>query len=205
MAARRCVGNPALPMERRIQRQRPVSRCCRDGRQCPAQILPYHGPEATGRDSAGHATACSAAVLWAILSADQRSVPIRGRQHVPPDSLDTRRPVVHNPFPALADRVTDRRLDDAALDVLFREARTHSTWLADVIPRARLRDIYELKKWGPTSVNGVACSRSGHDVSQRCSGPRVEPRDRGRSGTGAGNRPGTVELSVIPGGAVWPI
>ncbi|MEQ1573248.1 MAG: malonic semialdehyde reductase [Vicinamibacterales bacterium] len=55
---------------------------------------------------------------------------------------------------ALADRVTDRRLDDAALDVLFREARTHNAWSTDAVPLARLRDIYELMKWGPTSVNG---------------------------------------------------
>jgi 3-hydroxypropanoate dehydrogenase len=52
------------------------------------------------------------------------------------------------------DALTSRRLDDSALDVLFRGARTYNVWRSEPIPEARLRDIYELMKWGPTSANG---------------------------------------------------
>src|SRR5260370_29622417 len=41
-----------------------------------------------------------------------------------------------------------------ALDQLFREARTHSTWLPDPVPVELLRKIYELARLGPTSANG---------------------------------------------------
>jgi 3-hydroxypropanoate dehydrogenase len=45
------------------------------------------------------------------------------------------------------------RVDDAALDTLFREARTHTKWLARPVSDDTLRDLYELLKWGPTSAN----------------------------------------------------
>jgi 3-hydroxypropanoate dehydrogenase len=45
-------------------------------------------------------------------------------------------------------------LDDAALDQLFRKARTHSYWLAKPVDDDTLRRLYELMKWGPTSANG---------------------------------------------------
>src|SRR5258707_3806289 len=41
-----------------------------------------------------------------------------------------------------------------ALDQLFREARTHSTWLPEPVPVELLRKIYELARLGPTSANG---------------------------------------------------
>jgi 3-hydroxypropanoate dehydrogenase len=41
-----------------------------------------------------------------------------------------------------------------ALDQLFREARTHSTWLPDPVPVELLRKAYELARLGPTSANG---------------------------------------------------
>ncbi|MFN6956025.1 MAG: malonic semialdehyde reductase [Acetobacteraceae bacterium] len=44
-------------------------------------------------------------------------------------------------------------LDDRALDRLFREARTHNKWTDRPVPDAKLRELYELLKWGPTSAN----------------------------------------------------
>jgi len=45
------------------------------------------------------------------------------------------------------------RLSDDALDRLFREARTHNTWLEESVSDEVLRELYELVKWGPTSAN----------------------------------------------------
>src|ERR1051326_3311861 len=39
------------------------------------------------------------------------------------------------------------------LDVLFRQARTHSTWLNRPVTDQTIRDIYDVMKWGPTSAN----------------------------------------------------
>jgi len=44
-------------------------------------------------------------------------------------------------------------LNDAALDQLFRSARTHSFWLPKPVSDDTLRRLYELMKWGPTSAN----------------------------------------------------
>ncbi len=44
-------------------------------------------------------------------------------------------------------------LNDAGLDLLFRNARTHNGWLAKPVSDDTLRRLYELMKWGPTSVN----------------------------------------------------
>jgi 3-hydroxypropanoate dehydrogenase len=44
-------------------------------------------------------------------------------------------------------------LDDAALDTLFREARTHAHWLEDPVSDDTLRQVYDLLKIGPTSAN----------------------------------------------------
>jgi len=46
-----------------------------------------------------------------------------------------------------------QKVDDAALDTLFREARTHSKWQKKPIPDETLRDLYEVLKWAPTSAN----------------------------------------------------
>jgi 3-hydroxypropanoate dehydrogenase len=45
------------------------------------------------------------------------------------------------------------RLDDKALDRLFREARTHGAWLDKGVSDETLRELYDLMKWGPTSAN----------------------------------------------------
>jgi 3-hydroxypropanoate dehydrogenase len=44
-------------------------------------------------------------------------------------------------------------LDEQAMDLLFRKARTHSAWLDRPVSDATLRQLYELMKWGPTSAN----------------------------------------------------
>jgi 3-hydroxypropanoate dehydrogenase len=45
------------------------------------------------------------------------------------------------------------RLDDKALDQLYREARTHNGWLNKPVADDVLRQLYDLMKWGPTSAN----------------------------------------------------
>ncbi|SBT03620.1 oxidoreductase subunit of the alternative pyrimidine degradation pathway [Candidatus Accumulibacter aalborgensis] len=40
-----------------------------------------------------------------------------------------------------------------ALDQLFISARTHNGFAAEPIPEATLRRLYDLMKWGPTSMN----------------------------------------------------
>ncbi len=49
--------------------------------------------------------------------------------------------------------VSPARLDDAAIDLLFRNARTHNGWLDRPVPEALLREAVEIAKIGPTSVN----------------------------------------------------
>jgi 3-hydroxypropanoate dehydrogenase len=44
-------------------------------------------------------------------------------------------------------------VDDAALDLLFRKARSHNGWLDKPVTDDLLRQLYELMKWGPTSAN----------------------------------------------------
>jgi 3-hydroxypropanoate dehydrogenase len=45
-------------------------------------------------------------------------------------------------------------ISQEALDQLFCEARTHSTWLPEPVPVELLRKAYELARLGPTSANG---------------------------------------------------
>lgn len=44
-------------------------------------------------------------------------------------------------------------IDDAALDQLFREARTQNKWTDRPVPEAKLREMYDLLKLAPTSAN----------------------------------------------------
>jgi 3-hydroxypropanoate dehydrogenase len=44
-------------------------------------------------------------------------------------------------------------LSDAALDRIFREARTHKYWRDKEVTDAQLHALYDLMKWGPTSAN----------------------------------------------------
>lgn len=46
-----------------------------------------------------------------------------------------------------------KALDDAALDLLFRDARSYNRWLPEPLPHEMLHALYDLLKLGPTSVN----------------------------------------------------
>ncbi len=45
------------------------------------------------------------------------------------------------------------RLDDAALDQLFRNARTYNGFRLDPVDDETVRALYDLVKWGPTAFN----------------------------------------------------
>ena len=45
------------------------------------------------------------------------------------------------------------RLNDDALDQLFRTARSHNGWNTDPLPESTLRELYELARFGPTAAN----------------------------------------------------
>jgi 3-hydroxypropanoate dehydrogenase len=44
-------------------------------------------------------------------------------------------------------------LDNAALDQLFRAARSHNAWHDKAVPDSLLTELHDLMKWGPTSAN----------------------------------------------------
>src|SRR3546814_15971572 len=46
-----------------------------------------------------------------------------------------------------------KQVDDAALDMLFREARSQNGWRDEPVPEALLRQVYDLARMGPTSAN----------------------------------------------------
>lgn len=45
------------------------------------------------------------------------------------------------------------RIDDVSLDLLFREARTFPGWQDRAVDPELLQQIYDVMKWGPTSMN----------------------------------------------------
>ncbi len=49
--------------------------------------------------------------------------------------------------------MTDRRLDDSALDTLFRTARSYNGYLPRPVDEALLHEIWDLARLGPTSAN----------------------------------------------------
>jgi 3-hydroxypropanoate dehydrogenase len=48
-----------------------------------------------------------------------------------------------------------QRLDDRALNTLFREARTYAKWLDRPVTEETVRELYDLLKWAPTSANAA--------------------------------------------------
>jgi 3-hydroxypropanoate dehydrogenase len=48
-----------------------------------------------------------------------------------------------------------KALDDAALDTLFRDARSYNRWSADAVSDKTLHELYELLKFGPTAMNST--------------------------------------------------
>ena len=49
--------------------------------------------------------------------------------------------------------MNNKTLNDEALDILFRSARSHSYWLEKPVNDNLLHNLYDLMKWGPTSGN----------------------------------------------------
>ena len=49
--------------------------------------------------------------------------------------------------------MTQPRLDDVALDAIFRQARSYNGYLDQPVDADELRAIWDLMKWGPTSAN----------------------------------------------------
>lgn len=47
------------------------------------------------------------------------------------------------------------RLSDPALELLFREARSHKAWLPRPVPDALLREVFALAQCGPTATNSL--------------------------------------------------
>jgi 3-hydroxypropanoate dehydrogenase len=78
-------------------------------------------------------------------------------------------------------------LDATALDTLFRQARTHNAFSGPV-GDAQLRDLYELLKWGPTTMN----SQPGRFVFVRSK----EAKERLRPALSPGNLDKTLAAPV---------
>jgi len=49
--------------------------------------------------------------------------------------------------------MADRQISDAALDILFRKARSHGVFEPDSVSDAQLHAIHEIMKHGPTTAN----------------------------------------------------
>jgi 3-hydroxypropanoate dehydrogenase len=49
--------------------------------------------------------------------------------------------------------IVSRAVNDDALDVLFRKARTHRKWRAGAVTPQMLMAAYDLMRWGPTTNN----------------------------------------------------
>ncbi|MFL9931421.1 malonic semialdehyde reductase [Paraburkholderia sp. RL18-103-BIB-C] len=47
----------------------------------------------------------------------------------------------------------DKRVNEEGMDLLFRQARTHNSWLPKPVSDDTLRELYDLMKWCPTSAN----------------------------------------------------
>lgn len=79
-------------------------------------------------------------------------------------------------------------LDNGALDVIFRQARTHNGWQPKPVSDETLHQLYELMKWGPTSAN--------------CSPARIlflrskEAKERLKPALSSGNRDKTMAAPV---------
>ncbi|HYF06076.1 MAG TPA: hypothetical protein VD970_00505, partial [Acetobacteraceae bacterium] len=65
------------------------------------------------------------------------------------DTAATPAPEQPAPLPAAAPPPRPKPLDDAGLDLLFRNARTHYRWSGRDVTDETLRRLYELVKWGP--------------------------------------------------------
>jgi 3-hydroxypropanoate dehydrogenase len=60
---------------------------------------------------------------------------------------------MRNPFWTPSPTALKTSISEDAIDQLFRQARTHSAWLAEPVPVELLGKAYELARLGPTSAN----------------------------------------------------
>ncbi|WP_425410414.1 malonic semialdehyde reductase [Hyphococcus sp.] len=49
--------------------------------------------------------------------------------------------------------MSDKMINDQALDIIFREARTHNGWEERKVTPTLMQAVYDLMKWGATSAN----------------------------------------------------
>lgn len=49
--------------------------------------------------------------------------------------------------------MSDKMINDQALDIIFREARTRNGWEERDVSKTLIQAVYDLTKWGPTSAN----------------------------------------------------
>jgi len=49
--------------------------------------------------------------------------------------------------------MSDKMINDEALDIIFRNARTHNGWEQREVSNTLMQAVYDLTKWGPTSAN----------------------------------------------------
>jgi len=49
--------------------------------------------------------------------------------------------------------MTEKIINDEALDTIFRTARTHNGWEARDVSETMMQAVYDLTKWAPTSAN----------------------------------------------------
>ena len=67
------------------------------------------------------------------------------------DSVDAMRQTAQAAVRAMRERLP--RLDDAAIDLILRDARSHYAWQDRPVPEDLLRTIYDITANGPTSMN----------------------------------------------------
>ncbi len=80
-------------------------------------------------------------------------------------------------------------LEADVLDRLFRQARTQNKWQDRPVPDAKLQEIYDILKWGPTSAN----SSPARFVFVRTR----EGKERLRPALSAGNTDKTMSAPVV--------
>ncbi|MFA6228991.1 MAG: malonic semialdehyde reductase [Rhodanobacter sp.] len=80
-------------------------------------------------------------------------------------------------------------LSEAALDQLFRSARTFNAWLPKEVSEAQLHQLYDLAKFGPTSANGSPMRAV--FVKSKQAKAKLEPF------LSEGNRAKTMEAPVV--------
>jgi 3-hydroxypropanoate dehydrogenase len=76
-------------------------------------------------------------------------------------------------IPMAAEKRVQQELDDKSLDVILREARTHSVWQDKDVPDSLLKEIIDTMKWGPTSAN--TCPARFIFVKSKEAKKRLEP------------------------------